>query len=175
MSAFSSSIKKHIIYIIALALITFFHVTLLDFLKIQDIAPDLFIILTVWITLKEGAQIGLLYAFLIGVYFDIIFVDIIGTNALAKVVAAFITFFFYKEGNEHKITKNYKFILIVLFATFVHNLIYYFFYIKTSEQNFILFYLKYGLASTLYTTFFASLLFLAQLPSNKIKFTKERF
>jgi len=166
------NLKKHINYIVFLILITFFHVTVLDFLKIQDISPDLFTILAVWITLKEGAQTGLIYAFFIGLYFDIIFVDIIGTNALAKTATAFTSSFFYKEGNEHKITKNYKFILVVLLATFIHNLIYYFFYIRTSEQNFIVFYLKYGIASTLYTAFFASLLFLIQIPSNRIKIDK---
>ncbi len=168
-SFFKNSAKKYIKYIAALFVITIFHTALLDFIAIQEITPDLFIILVVWICLKEGTFFGLIAGFFIGIFFDVISADIVGTNALAKTIAAFITSFFYKEGNENKITKSYKFILIVLLVTFIHNIVYFFFYIKTSDQDFFLFYLKYGLASTVYTTFFSIFVFLFQIPSNRIK------
>lgn len=161
--------KKYINYILVFLGILFVHSTILDLIAIQEITPDLFIILVVWIALKEETVFSLLAAFTVGLFFDLVSADIIGTNALSKTVAAFVASFFYKETEKYKITKNYRFILIVALAAFVHNLIYYFFYIKTSEQNFMIFYLRYGVASAVYTTFFAALLFLFQIPSNRIK------
>lgn len=162
-------IKKYIIYFFILLVIILLHTIVVDIIAIEDITPDLFLIFVVWLTLKEGTYFGLFAGFFIGLLFDTISADIIGTNALSKTVVAFITGFFYKERNDYKIIQNYKFILIVLFTTIIHNLIYFFFYIKTSEQNFMLFYLKYGIASAFYTTFFAALVFLFQIPSNRIK------
>jgi rod shape-determining protein MreD len=161
--------KKYLLYIFALFAVTIINSFLLNFIKIWEITPDLFIILVVWITLCEGRFVGLLAGFIIGLYVDIITIDTLGTNAFAKTIAAFVASYFYSENNNLKITKNYKFIIIVLLTTFLHNLVYFFFYIKTSEQNFFAFYLKYGFATTIYTTFFAALVFLLQIPSNRLK------
>ena len=168
--------QKNILYIFLFYYVLLFYI--LQLLMCQswtmlfafdDPTPDLFIIFVIWLTLKEGTYFGLFAGFFIGLLFDIISVDIIGTNALAKTVAAFIAGFFYKERETSKITKSNKFILITLLVTLIHNLIYFFFYIKTSDQNFMVFYLRYGLSATLYTTFCASLVFLFQIPSNHIK------
>jgi rod shape-determining protein MreD len=150
-------------------LITFFYAVFIEFIKIMEITPDLFIILVVWITLKNGRFVGLIAGFIIGLYFDIISADVPGTNALAKTVAALIASYFYKETNTFQITRSYKFILIVLLSVFIHNIIYFFFYIKASDMNFLVFYMKYGLATTVYTTFFSTLIFLLQIPSKRIK------
>jgi hypothetical protein len=101
---------------------------------------------------------------------DVISANVIGTNAFAKTIATFIASGFYKENMIIQASQNYKFVLIVLLSALVHNLIYFFFFIKVSEQNFILFYLRYGLASTGYTTFFSTFVVLFQISSNKIKF-----
>ena len=166
---FNDNTKKYIVYFFILLCIVILHTTVVDVITIKDSTPDLFIIFVIWLTLKEGTYFGLFAGFFIGLLFDIISVDIIGTNALAKTVAAFIAGIFYKERETSKITKSYKFILITLLVTLIHNLIYFFFYIKTSDQNFMVFYLRYGLSATLYTTFCASLVFLFQIPSNHIK------
>ena len=161
--------KKYLKYFSVLVLLTIFHSIFLEFIEIMDITPDLFIILAVWITVKEGRFIGLIAAFIIGLYIDAITADVLGTNALAKTIAAFIASCFYKENNTSGITKSMKFVLIVLLSVFVHNIIYTFFYIRLSEQNFLVFYMKNGLMATVYTTFFAIFVILFQIPYNRIK------
>jgi len=60
--------KKYLKYFSVLVLLTIFHSIFLEFIEIMDITPDLFIILAVWITVKEGRFIGLIAAFIIGLY-----------------------------------------------------------------------------------------------------------
>lgn len=155
---------------VILLLITLFNIVFLDFIEIKQITPDFCIILVVWITLKDGRFTGLIAGFLIGLYLDIISADVIGTNAFAKTLCAFAASYFYKESATKQITKKYSFILITLFAALVHNLIYCFYYIRTSEHDFILYYVRYSLASTLYTTFFSSFVLLFQITRNRIKY-----
>ena len=61
---------------------------MIDFISIGGIKPDLLLILCVWITLSEGQYEGLITAFVLGLLNDIVSFDVIGTNALSKVVAA---------------------------------------------------------------------------------------
>lgn len=161
--------KTYLLYFLWIIVITVFHIIFLDLFAIMDVTPDLFIIIVVWITLKEGRLAGILAGFVIGLYLDIISADVVGTNAFSKTIAAFIVSYFYKENKINFITKGYQFILISFLATLIHNIVYFFFYIKTSEQDFLVFYLKYGLATTAYTTVFAILVVLFQMPSNRIK------
>jgi rod shape-determining protein MreD len=149
-----------------------FHIIFFDFIRVYEVTPDLYIILIVFITLREGRFVGLLAGFSVGLIVDVIMPDVIGTNALTKTIAALMASFFYKEGKTaiSKTLRSYKFILIVLLSALMHNIVYFFFYIKTSEQNFSFLYLQYGLATTIYTAFFAALMYFLQIPSNKIKY-----
>ena len=171
-SSTNANKQKFLQYLFLLVGAILFHIILLDFTKIYDVTPDLYIILVVFITIREGRFIGLLAGFSIGLIVDFIMPDVIGTNALTKTIAALIASFFYREEKNatSKILKSYRFILIVLLSVLMHNLVYFFFYIKTSEQRFSFLYLEYGLATTIYTTFFAILIRLFQIPSNKMRY-----
>ena len=161
--------KKILKYFFITVFITIFHSVFLDFLEIMEVTPDLFILLVVWITLNEGRFVGLVSGFAIGLYVDAISADVLGTNALSKTITAFIASYFYNENSVYKTTKHAKFLLIVLLSVFVHNMIYTFFYIRTSEQNFLIFYTKNGLFTTIYTTFFAVFVLMFQIPYNRIR------
>lgn len=159
---------RYIVYAISALLLNILQIALPDFVDIGGITPDLLIILCVWIALAEGQFIGLFAGFAIGLLFDVVSADVIGTNALAKLVAAFVAGWFYKKGQDDKIIGSYRFILIVLLSTFIHNLIYFFFYIKASELVFIEFFLKYGFASTLYTSVVSVIAMLIRIPKKEI-------
>ena len=154
---------RYIGYAITLLLLAVVHLTLLDFISVGGLTPDLILILCVWVTLYEGPFIGLFVAFGSGLLLDIVSLDVIGTNALAKVTVAFIAGYFYKEGDAEKTIGSYKFLLIVMLSSFVHNIIYFFFYLKPSDSSFLLFFLKYGIAITLYTTVFAVFAMLSKI------------
>jgi rod shape-determining protein MreD len=147
--------SRFIIYGVLAVVISFVQVLTFDFLAIENVTPDLLIILVVWIALYEGSIPALFSGFFIGIIFDIVSFDVIGTNALAKTVAAFIACAFYVREKENVNIGTFRFPLIVLSAAFVHNLIYYFFYIKASELNFWNFFITYGIAASFYTVIFS--------------------
>ncbi len=155
---------RYITYGIVLLLMSFAHLTLMDFISVGGITPDLIIILCVWIALKEGQFKGIIAAFAAGIFFDIVSLDVIGTNALSKVLVGFIAGFFYKEGTADHVIGSYRFLVIVLVTAMVHNLVYFFFYLKPSEISFFMFFIKYGVAQSLYTTVFAIFGLLVKIP-----------
>lgn len=147
--------KKLLIYPILAILLGLTQISIINFLEIGNVSPNLMIILIVWITIREGQFIALYSAFLIGIFYDIIKMDVIGTNALSLLITAFVSGFFYKEGKSELIIRSFKFLIIVLIGAIFHNIIYYLLYLKISSISFWNFFLKYGIASSFYTTVFS--------------------
>jgi hypothetical protein len=87
--------------------------------------------------------------------FDIASNDVLGSNALAKILAAFVAGYFYQEDKIKQILGGLPFLGVVTVSGLVHNLVYYFLYIRPSEIAFGSFFISYGLAATLYTTVIA--------------------
>ena len=143
---------RYVIYGITALMLALAHVIILNLISVSGITPDLLTILVVWIALREGQFTGIIAGFLCGLLFDLVSYDVIGTNALAKTFAGFIAGFFYKEKNNEYNLGSLYFILAILASSFVHNLIYFFFYIRPTEMTFWNFFFRYGIASTLYTT-----------------------
>jgi hypothetical protein len=56
------------------------------------------------------------------------------------------------ETREREITGSARFPIIVALCALLHNLIYYFFYLRLTEIDFVQFFLRYGAATALYTT-----------------------
>ena len=123
-----------------LALVQFNYMNLID---VNGVHPDLPLIFCVWIAIREGRFTGIIAAFLIGIAVDFVSFDLIVAGS------------FHEEGKEMSIIRSTKFLLIVFLSSLIHNLIYYFLYIKPSEISFLSFFLKYGLAFSFYTTVFA--------------------
>jgi rod shape-determining protein MreD len=137
---------------------------LIDLVAIGGMTPDLLLILVVWITIKEGRFRGLFAGFAVGLLFDLISTDVIGTNALTKTLAAFVAGSFYKEGKADNIIGSLKFLLIVFVSSVVHNLVYFFFYLRMTDISFWGFFVEYGIAMSLYTTIVAIFPMLARIP-----------
>ncbi|MES2764834.1 MAG: rod shape-determining protein MreD [Bacteroidota bacterium] len=148
----TSPALRYIYYAVIALVLCIIHRMFLDLISVAGVTPDLLLLLTVWIALKEGQSVGQFAGFGAGLLFDIISVDVLGTNALAKSIAGFIAGYFYSEDEREDKTGSYKFLLIVFLCALIHNLIYFFFYIRLTEMGFLEFFLKYGVASTLYTT-----------------------
>jgi len=150
-----SKVRTYIIYFLTAIVLSLVQLILVPLIDVNGISPDLLILLVVIIVLNEGKFWGLFAGFAVGLLFDVISLDVIGTNALAKTVVAFITGWFYSEGKSDIIIGNIKFIFIVLMVAFVNNVIYNFLYVSATDLSFINFFLKYGIASAFYSTVFA--------------------
>lgn len=159
---------RYIIYGIVALLLMLIELLFIDIIEIENVTPDLLLILCVWISLAEGQFTGIFAGFAIGLLFDIISGDVIGTNALAKLVAAYIAGFFHKERNLKANLNTFRFVLVVLLSAFLHNLIYFFFYLKPAETSFLQFFLQYGVAATFYTVLFSAIAILIRIPAKEI-------
>lgn len=147
--------QRYAVYALIAIVLSLIQFSLLNFIEVQGITPDLLLVLCVWISIREGRFAGIIAGFLIGLTLDIVSFDLVGINAFTKTIAGFISGSFYQEGKEQLILHGLKFLLIVFISSFVHNLIYFFFYIKLSDITFISFFVKYGVAFSFYTTVFA--------------------
>ncbi|MFN5866186.1 MAG: rod shape-determining protein MreD [Candidatus Kapaibacterium sp.] len=146
---------RFLVYAVISLFLTVFTIVFLNFLAVGGVAPDLLLILCVWVALAEGQFSGLLFAFVVGMIFDIASNDVLGSNALAKILAAFVAGYFYQEEKVNQILGGLPFLGVVTVSGLVHNLVYYFLYIRPSEIAFGSFFISYGLAATLYTTVIA--------------------
>jgi rod shape-determining protein MreD len=151
----NNPLLRYIAYAVAALLLAVANVVLIPFIAIDGIVPDVMLIWAIWVALVEGQMIGMLAGFGAGVVFDIVAADVLGSNALAKVIAVFIAGYFYLETREEEMTGSFRFPLVLLLCGFIHNIIYYFFYLRPTEINFIAFFLRYGVFTTLYTAIIA--------------------
>jgi rod shape-determining protein MreD len=133
----------------------------LSYIAVESVTPDLLVVLTVFIALREGQFTGLATGFVLGLFFDLISSDIIGTNALSKMLAGFIAGYFYDEQLDiQEAVGGFRFLGIVALAALVHNIVYYFFYVQPTDLSFTSFFLRNGIAASLYTTVVSVLLML---------------
>ncbi len=153
--ALANPTLRYLTYAIIALLLSVLHVVFVPFVALEGVTPDLLLIWGVWIAFQEGQLVGMLVGFGSGLVFDVVASEVLGSNALAKVIAVFIAGYFYKEGMERQRAGSWLFVIAVLLCGFVHNLIYYFFYIRPTDIEFIPFFLKYGVYTTLYTTVLA--------------------
>ena len=130
-------------------------------IAVEKVAPDLLLIYIVVIALLEGQFTAILVGFTAGLLFDLVSNDVIGSNALAKLIVGFIAGFFYEEGMEPGgAIGTFRFLGIVALTSFLHNIIYYFFYVQPAELSFLSIFLRGGLPGMLYTTVLSALVML---------------
>ena len=161
-------IRNYFIYGLIALILSLLQISILNLIEVKGITPDLLLILVVWIALAEGQFVGIFFGFGIGLLFDFMTLDVIGTNALTKTIAAFLVGYFYKEGHVSERLGSFFFVLVTLVAAIVHNLIYYIFYIRLSDLNYLDFFIRYGLATSVYTGVFAIIAMLLNIPRKQI-------
>ncbi len=156
-SALDNPVIRYLAYGIVVALLSIVQLIFSPIIAVDNIYPNFLLIFCAIIALREGQMVGLVAAFCAGLIYDVISNDVIGTNALASILAIFLVGYFHREGRFRQLVGSYRFLILVLVATLVFNLVYHILRIDTSEVDFLGFFLKYGIASTLYTTVIAIL------------------
>ena len=125
----------------------------LGYVSVESVTPDLLVVFAVFIALRDGQFTGLIAGFIVGLLFDIISSDILGTNALSKMIAAFVAGYFYDEQlTTNEAIGSFRFLGVTALASVVHNVIYYFFYVQPTDLSLWSFFGRNGIASALYTT-----------------------
>lgn len=131
-----------------------------NLLSISGITPDLLLLVVVAFALHKGHFPAIIFGFAGGLVFDIISTDILGSNALVKMLAGYIAGFFWQEGATFQSSVGTpRYVAVTLLVGLIHNAVYYLLYTRPADIPFVEFYLKNGIAAALYTTALALLPF----------------
>ncbi len=125
--------------------------TLVQYLSLEGVTPDLLVILVVYIALQEGQLRGTLWGFGIGLLLDILSVNFLGLSALSKTICGFLGGYFHNENKTQIILGSYRFLVIILASAFVHNIVYYMIFTRGTDIGLLRAVLQFGITSTLYT------------------------
>lgn len=127
--------------------------TLIRFLSIESIGPDLLLIWIVALGIRDGHITGATAGFFIGLLLDLLSgVDgMLGLAALSKAVAGFLAGYFYNENKTYQTLGSYQFLLILAGCALMHNLIYFTIFLQGSGIRWWNAFLLYGVPSMLYT------------------------
>ena len=133
--------------------------TLIKFLSIADIVPDILVIWIVYIAVREGQMAGTTAGFFIGLATTMAGTSegMVGLASLAKTLTGFIAGYFYNENKTDNTLGGYQFIVIVGVSSLVHNIIYFIIFLQGSGMSWIQSVLSYGLPTTAYTAMVALL------------------
>jgi len=88
--------------------------TVIPFVSIQDVVPDLLLITVVYFSILNGQIFGTITGASYGLIYDLISGNLIGGNMLSKTVAAFIAGYFSAETKRDKYLYTYSFTIVVL-------------------------------------------------------------
>ncbi len=88
-------IMKYISYVLLSLVTLLVQITLLRYIAINTITPDLLLLLIIYIALREGQIAGLLFGFAVGFTEDLCTSSVLGLSALSKVLVGYIAGLFY--------------------------------------------------------------------------------
>ncbi len=91
-----------------------FQLAIVPFIAVQNISPNLIVVLLVFFTLKNGQMYGTFLGFLFGLLFDLISGGLLGAFMISFTIAGFIAGYFYNE-NKLDITTSSFFLTVIVF------------------------------------------------------------
>jgi len=127
--------------------------TVVRFLPIASLTPDILVIWIVALAIRDGQVTGTTAGFFIGLIMDLLSGadGMLGLDACANTVAGFVAGYFYNENKTYQTLGSYRFILILGGVAFVHNLLYFLIFLQGSGIPWWGTVLSYGLPTMLYT------------------------
>jgi len=125
--------------------------TVLRLVALEGIVPDLLAIWIVYIAVTEGQLSATLWGFGIGLTFDLASGGFIGLSALTKTILGFFAGYFYGENKIQMTLSSYRFPLIVLIVSVIHNTVYFALYTRGTEIGLVRSIAEIGFATSLYT------------------------
>lgn len=136
--------------LVALALVII-QTTFIPYISLSGYVPDLFIPWMVYLALRRGQMEATASGFAVGVLQDIITTKFFGLAALSKTIGGFIAGYFFNENTTEQTLGSYRYVLIVVVCSLVHNFIYFAIFFQGIEGSVFLSTLQATIATTLYT------------------------
>jgi rod shape-determining protein MreD len=125
--------------------------TFVPFLSISGFLPDVLLIWVVYIAVTRGQLEATITGFAIGLLQDAVTVQFFGLSVLTKTVAGFVAGYFFNENLTEQTLGSYRFLLITLLSSFVHNLLYYGIFLQGIQDALLTTMIEFSIAVSLYT------------------------
>lgn len=131
--------------------------TIVPYLSLEGYQPDLLMIWVVFIAIRRGQVEAAVSGFAVGLLQDLTTTQFFGLAALAKTVSGFAAGYFFNENTTEQTLATYRFVLILLLASMIHNIVYYMIFLQGTEVPLVGTTLRTSFVTALYTGLFGLL------------------
>ncbi len=165
-------IVSYLKYIAVIILLVAVQKTLIWLIALSNynIAPDLVILMVIYVGIARGHIEGSIIGFLSGLMIDMLSGSFLGLSALSYTLAGFIAGYFCIRERE-EFLKKYFLIGIVFLCALIGNSIYFLIFYQGSPISVFNIFLIYVLSTTTYTTIVGSLFILFIKDSKKTAYS----
>ena len=143
--------KHYVRSALALLVLLLLQTTFLPFLSIGGFMPDVLLIWVVYIAVTRGQVEATVTGFAVGLLQDVIAIQFFGLTALAKTLAGFVAGYFFNENITEQTLGSYRFLLIILLSSLVHNVLYYGVFLQGVQDALFTTTVEFSIATGLYT------------------------
>jgi rod shape-determining protein MreD len=131
--------------------------TLVKFLAIDTIVPDLVLLWIAVVAIRRGQIAATVAGFALGLVLDLLSGPdgMLGLAALSKTLAGFVAGYFFNENKVLVTLGSYRLLLLVAGISILHNILYFLILLQGSGISWSDSILSYGFPTTLYTVMVA--------------------
>ena len=126
--------------------------TIIPFISIKGVVPDLLLIAVVYFSISYGQIFGTNTGASYGLLYDLISGNLIGSTMLSKTVAGFVAGYFSSETRREKYLYTYSFSIVVLITGLIDAIIFAFFSVIDFNTNLFLALFNHALMPSIYTS-----------------------
>jgi rod shape-determining protein MreD len=131
--------------------------TVIPFIAVGTIVPDLVVIWIVYLGITRGQITASTAGFFLGFALDILAGEdgMLGLSSLTKAVAGFLAGFTFNENKTTQTLSSAQFPVIVAVVSLVHNLLYFVIFLQGTDISWDNAIVRHGIPSTVYTVLVA--------------------
>ncbi|GMU96534.1 MULTISPECIES: rod shape-determining protein MreD [Ignavibacterium] len=158
---------NYIISILIFIPVLIIQTTVIPLVSIDQVVPDLILILLVYYSVTEGQIYGTVLGFIYGFFFDIVTGSLLGSTIIAKTVAGFVAGYFSSENKIDIYLMFFNFGLIVFLCALIDQIIYSFFSAFDISSNIFLIFFQNAFLPAFYTALL-SMIVIIFVPKKRI-------
>jgi rod shape-determining protein MreD len=136
---------------LAILVLLLLQTTFIPFLSMGGFLPDVLLIWIVYIAVTRGQLEATITGFAVGLLQDAVTIQFFGLSALTKTLAGFVAGYFFNENLTEQTLGSYRFLLITLLSSFVHNVLYYGIFLQGIQDALFTTMIEFSVAVSLYT------------------------
>ena len=142
---------RYVIPLLIFIPVALIQLTVIPFISIEEIVPDLLTIAVVYFSIAFGQIYGTAAGASYGLIYDLISGSLIGSNMLSKTVAGFVAGYFSGETRREQYLYTYSFTIVVFISALIDKMIFSIFSVIDFNTNFLLALINHALLPSIYT------------------------